>query len=176
MRALSRLGLGEHAGLDTSDTIERLIDDNAVWDAVDAHHPFLERIRAQVSFQQRRVEGVSRESQVQRAHGLAKQANLMLQSGDTSSAGSLFNTAGCIANANQAYEPALRWLMSAIPLLFAHGALMSPAPCKPPGSAWMRRRCGHQSCKQAKSRKQSNTDSLGASSWSVVCTFSSSSL
>lgn len=122
--ALARLGVGEHNGRDTADIIEQLAEDHTIWNAVGAHHPFRERIMAQLSFSQRRADGVEQGQQMQRAHNLARQANLMLQSGDTSSAGSLFNTAGCIANANEGYVAARRWLMSAIPLLFAHGAMM----------------------------------------------------
>ena len=59
-----------------------------------------------------------------RAKSLARQAALLLQSGDSSTAAILFNTAGCIANAEKAYEDGKRWLLTAIPLLLAHGALI----------------------------------------------------
>ena len=59
-----------------------------------------------------------------RSKSLARQATLLLQSGDSSTAATLFNTAGCIANAENAYEDGKRWLLTAIPLLLAHGALV----------------------------------------------------
>ena len=57
-----------------------------------------------------------------RAKSLAKKATALLQQGDSCTAASLFSTAGCIANAEHAHEDARRWLMTAIPLLLAHGA------------------------------------------------------
>lgn len=57
-----------------------------------------------------------------RAKSLALKATALLQQGDSCTAATLFSTAGCIANAEHAHEDARRWLMTAIPLLLAHGA------------------------------------------------------
>lgn len=59
-----------------------------------------------------------------RASTLARQAALLLQNGDSSTAATLFYTAGCIANAENAFEDGKRWLLTAIPLLLAHGAMI----------------------------------------------------
>ena len=57
-----------------------------------------------------------------RAKLLAQKATALLQQGDSCTAATLFSAAGCIANAENAHAEAKRWLMTAIPLLLAHGA------------------------------------------------------
>lgn len=122
--ALSRLGLGEHNGVDSQDLIEQLLEDHSLWEAVGEKHPFRERIDGQLAYAQRRHESADKHAPLERAYNLARKATSLLQQGDSCSAGALFNTAGCIANAVKAFDEGKRWLMAAIPLLLAHGALM----------------------------------------------------
>jgi hypothetical protein len=60
---------------------------------------------------------------IERAFALAHQAGPMAASGDTSTAGMLLNVAGALANLSGDYERARIWLLRAIPLLIATGAL-----------------------------------------------------
>ena len=56
------------------------------------------------------------------ARSLTPAIRTSLQQGESSTEGAVFAAADCIANAKSALEEAKCWLMTAIPLLLAHGA------------------------------------------------------
>ena len=89
--------------IDSDGVLKKLLESNPLWDL---------------------MEQPQEQARLNRARSLARQATLLLQKGDSSTAATLFNTAGCIANAENAFEDGKRWLLTAIPLLLAHGALI----------------------------------------------------
>ena len=94
---------------DTSDLLDSLLESHPDWD--------------QIREQNLLAQSVARTG-LNRAKWLAQQASVLLQNGDSSTAATLFNTAGCIANAEHAFQAGKHWLMTAIPLLLAHGAML----------------------------------------------------
>ncbi len=101
--------LAAKSRVDSNGVLKKLLDSYPGWD---------------VMLQQDLMKQPDDRMRLNRARLLARQATLLLQSGDSSTAATLFNTAGCIANAEKAYEDGKRWLLTAIPLLLAHGALI----------------------------------------------------
>ena len=99
----TRLRFTARSRIDSDDVLKRLIESNPFWDL---------------------MEQPDDQTRLNRARSLARQATLLLQKGDSSTAATLFNTAGCIANAENAFADGKRWLLTAIPLLLAHGALV----------------------------------------------------
>ena len=99
----TRLRFTTKSRIDCNDVLKRLIESNPLWNLMEQPD---DRV------------------QLNRARSLARQATLLLQKGDSSTAATLFNTAGCIANAENALEDGKLWLLTAIPLLLAHGALV----------------------------------------------------
>lgn len=101
--ASSRLRFTIKNRIDCDGVLKGLLESNPLWDLIEQPE---EQVR------------------LNRARTLARQAALLLQNGDSSTAATLFNTAGCIANAENAFDDGKRWLLTAIPLLLAHGALI----------------------------------------------------
>ncbi len=107
---LSRIRLEMKFRAESDDVLQQILENNALRDvmgAIDNHS--LERIEV---------------IPLSRAKSLAQQATILLKNGDSSTAATLFNAAGCIANAEKSFDQGKRWLTTAIPLLLAHGALV----------------------------------------------------
>ncbi len=95
--------------IDRNDVLKHLLESHPNWELLRQQH-----LRKQSAAR----------TGLNRANWLAQQARMLLHNGDSSTAATLFNAAGCIANSEHAYEDAKHWLLTAIPLLLAHGALV----------------------------------------------------